>query len=182
MSHTSDKLREYIFIAILCSQGIILGVIEQTMPSPFPFAPGAKLGLANLITVISIFTLPLSDCILLLYLRLVLTSLITGGASLFLYSLMGASLSFLGMVLIKKLYPKFITIIGISIVGGILHNWGQLLIASWMAQTTSIYLYLPILTIMGILSGTVIGIFSQILLNHVKNFNFITQKLHKPER
>ena len=178
MNQSNNHLREYIYIAILCSQGIILGIIEQAVPPIFPFAPGAKLGLANLITVISLFTLPISDCVLLLYLRLVLTALISGGASLFLYSLAGSTLSFIAMLIVKKCYPKFMSIIGISIVGGAFHNLGQLLIAIWLAQAPSLILYLPVLTIMGILSGTLIGICSKFLLNHVQNFNFINSKLH----
>ncbi|WP_297817999.1 Gx transporter family protein [uncultured Lactobacillus sp.] len=174
----SSRLKEYIYIAILCSQGIILGLIEQTLPPIFAFAPGAKLGLANLITVISLFTLPVSDCILLLYLRLVLTALISGGASLFIYSLAGSTLSFIAMLILKKCYPKFISIIGISIVGAACHNLGQLLVAIWLAQAPSLILYLPVLTIIGIASGSLIGICSQILLNHVQNFNFINTKLH----
>lgn len=178
MSRNSNHLKEYIFIGILCSQGIILGAIEQSLPSPFAFAPGAKLGLANLITVISLFTLPISDCILLLYLRLILTALITGGASLFLYSLAGGTLSFLVMLLLKTAYPKFLTVIGISIAGGVAHNLGQLLVASLLAQASSLMLYLPILTIMGILSGSVIGVCSHILLNHVQNIYLFNSKFH----
>lgn len=178
MNESSNRLKEYIYIAILCSQGIILGIIEQTFPPIFPFAPGAKLGLANLITVISIFTLPVSDCVLLLYLRLVLTALISGGAGLFLYSFAGSTLSFIAMLIFKKYYPKFISIIGISIVGGACHNFGQLLVAMWLSQAPSLILYLPVLTIMGILSGALIGICSKFLLNHVQNFNFINTKLH----
>ena len=53
-----NRLRKIIFIALLVAQGVIIGLIENMIPYPFAFAPGAKLGLANLITIIAIFTMP----------------------------------------------------------------------------------------------------------------------------
>ncbi len=51
------KTRNYLFISLLVAQGVVLGLLENMIPYPFAFAPGAKLGLANLITVISLFTM-----------------------------------------------------------------------------------------------------------------------------
>ncbi len=51
---TNDQTRKYIYIALLCAQGIIIGLVERAIPFPFAVAPGAKLGLANLITIISL--------------------------------------------------------------------------------------------------------------------------------
>ncbi|HPR82144.1 MAG TPA: Gx transporter family protein, partial [Enterococcus sp.] len=48
-----SRLRRIIFIALLVAQGVIIGLIENMIPYPFAFAPGAKLGLANLITIIA---------------------------------------------------------------------------------------------------------------------------------
>ncbi len=53
MSH----LRKIIFISLLIAQGVVLGLIENMIPYPFAFAPGAKIGLANLITIIALFTM-----------------------------------------------------------------------------------------------------------------------------
>ncbi len=76
-------------------------------------------------------------------------------------------LSYFGMLLVKKIGPKYVSIIGISATGGFMHNVGQLLTASFIAQTWSVLLYLPILSFLGILSGIAIGIAANYLLRRV---------------
>ena len=163
MSH----LRKIIFISLLIAQGVVLGLIENMIPYPFAFAPGAKIGLANLITIIALFTMSKKDSFLLVCLRLILTTLLGGTLSTFLYSMSGAMLSYFGMLLVKKIGPKYVSIIGISATGGFMHNVGQLLTASFIAQTWSVLLYLPILSFLGILSGIAIGIAANYLLRRV---------------
>lgn len=162
------KTQKLIYIALLVAQGVILGLIENVFPSPFAFAPGAKLGLANLITIIAIFTMPKKDSFTLIWMRLILTTLLGGTVSTFLYSMSGSLLSYFGMLLIKSLGPKRVSIIGISAAGGFLHNVGQLIVASWIAQSWTVMLYLPVMSILGILAGTMIGIAGNYILVHVK--------------
>ncbi|MGX7418887.1 Gx transporter family protein [Carnobacterium gallinarum] len=167
------KNQKLVYIALLAAQGVVIGLIERGIPFPFAFAPGAKLGLANLITILAIFTLPVKDSFSVVWMRLLLTTLLGGTLSTFLYSCAGALLSYIGMLIVKQLGPKRVSIIGISATGGILHNIGQLAVASWIAQTWTVMLYLPVLSFMGILSGIAIGIAANYLLEHVqtlKNF------------
>ena len=84
------------------------------------------------------------------------------------YSATGAFLSYFGMLTLKQLGPKRISTIGISAFGGFLHNVGQLLIASWIAKSWTVMLYLPILSWIGILAGIAIGIAANYLMLHVK--------------
>lgn len=62
----------------------------------------------------------------------------------------GALLSYFGMLLVKQLGPKRVSIIGISAAGGFMHNVGQLLMASFIAQSWTVMLYLPVLSVLGI--------------------------------
>ncbi len=156
-----------IFISLLIAQGVVIGLIENMIPYPFAFAPGAKLGLANLITIIALFTMSKKDSFLLVWLRLILTTLLGGTLSTFLYSMSGAMLSYFGMLLVKKIGPKYVSIIGISATGGFMHNVGQLLTAAFIAQSWNVLLYLPILSFLGILSGIAIGIAANYLLKRV---------------
>ncbi|MGM0156092.1 heptaprenyl diphosphate synthase component I [Enterococcus sp. AZ191] len=121
-----------------------------------------------MITIVAIFTMNKRDSFLLLWLRLFLTTLLGGTISTFLYSMSGALLSYLGMLLVKKLGPKRVSIIGISATGGFMHNVGQLVTASFIAQSWTVMLYLPILSFLGILSGIAIGIAANYLLRHVR--------------
>ncbi|HCE12667.1 MULTISPECIES: Gx transporter family protein [unclassified Enterococcus] len=163
-----SRLQRIIFISLLVAQGVVIGLVENMIPYPFAFAPGAKLGLANLITIIALFTMPKKDSFLLIWLRLILTTLLGGTVSTFLYSMSGSLLSYFGMLLVKQLGPKRVSIIGISAAGGFLHNVGQLVTASWIAQSWSVMLYLPVLSFFGILSGIAIGIAANYLLQRVE--------------
>lgn len=164
----NNRLQKLIYISLLVAQGVVIGLLENMIPYPFAFAPGAKLGLPNLITIIAVFTMRKRESFLLVWMRLMLTTLLGGTLSTFLYSMSGAMLSYAGMLLMKKMGPKRVSIIGISAAGGFLHNVGQLITASVIAQTWTVMLYLPILSFLGILSGIAIGIAANYLMRHVR--------------
>lgn len=156
------------YITMLAAQAIVISVMERWIPSPFSFAPGAKLGLGNLITIIAIFTLPTKDNVKVIGLRLLVSTLLSGTFSTFLYSFSGTVLSYLAMVSAKQLGPKRVSIIGISILGGICHNVGQLLVFSLLAKSWAVLNYLPILAFSGILSGFLVGLAGHFLLKKIR--------------
>lgn len=88
-----------VYIAMLAAQGVVISLLERGIPAPFAFAPGAKLGLANLITIIAIFTLPFRYSLQVVTLRLFVTTLLGGTLSTFIYSFAGAYLSYGGIIL-----------------------------------------------------------------------------------
>lgn len=163
----NSSLKKMLFISLLTAQGIILSLLEQAIPFPFAFAPGAKLGLANIITVISLYTLSLKEILLVVFMRTLLTALLGGTLSTLLYSSAGALFSLVGMLLVKQLGPDRVSLIGVSATGGILHNLGQLVIASFIAKSWTVLLYLPAMSIMGILAGIAIGITANYALERV---------------
>lgn len=168
-----------LFISLLTAQGIILGLLEQAIPFPFAFAPGAKLGLANVITVISLYTLSIKEVVLIVIMRTLLTALLGGTMSTLLYSSAGAAFSFLGMLLIKQLGPKRVSLIGVSAAGGILHNFGQLVIASLIAKSWTVLMYLPAMSFVGIFAGIAIGIVANYTLEHVKTLQVYQEEKNK---
>lgn len=169
-----------VYIALLASQAVIIGLVERAIPSPFFFAPGAKLGLSNVITVMAIYTLPIKDSVKVVFIRLLLQTLLGGTVSTLLYSGSGAILSFIGMLAVKHLPLFKPSLIGVSATGAVLHNVGQLVVASLIANTFSVMLYLPILSFIGILTGIAVGITANYLLTHVEKLNYYMdlQRLH----
>ena len=115
----NSNLRKLVFIALLTAQGIILGLLEQAIPFPFTFAPGAKLGLANIVTLISLYTLSFKEVVLVVVMKTLMTTVLGGTFSTFLYSGMGALVSFIGMYLVKQLGEERVSMIGVSATGGI---------------------------------------------------------------
>lgn len=160
------------YIALLAAQAVIIGLFESAIPFPFAVAPGAKLGLANIITCMALYTLPGKDVLKVVAIRLILATLLSGTISTFMYSAVGLILSFVGMWAVKRLGPQRVSLIGVSATGAILHNVGQLIVASWVAQTWTVLLYLPVLSFVGILAGIATGIMANYLLTHVEKLQY----------
>ena len=151
-------------IALLTALSLILFVLEGFLPLPLP-VPGAKLGLAAIVTLIALHLLPTRDAALMLTLRILLASALGGGLAPMLYSFAGGAASFAAMMLLKK--NTQLSIIGISAAGGFLHNMAQLLVAAAVMQTTALFFYAPVLGFVGILTGIGIGMSAQIILQKI---------------
>lgn len=164
------KLRRIIFGAILTSMALCLFIIESFIQLPFAF-PGAKIGFANIISVISLYLLSPIETLIIIVLRVFLGTIFTGNLSSFLFSLSGALLSFLMMFLTRMLFKDKVSAVGISMIGGISHNIGQVLMAMLILQNTNIFWYLPFLLITGIVTGIFIGLTSKYVIDHLKKIN-----------
>ena len=123
------------------------------------------MGLANIAIVYALYRLGWKEAAIISLIRVVLVSLLFGSAASFLYSLAGAVLSLLGMALLKKT-GKFTEIV-VSVAGGVLHNIGQIAMASIILETDALRYYLPFLLVSGILAGVVIGLISGILIRRI---------------
>ena len=168
------RSRKIVYIGLLVSQALVLHIFENMIPVPF-VTPGAKLGLANLVTVLALYTLSKKETLLVLFLRLTLGSIFGGSLSAFMYSAAGGILSFLAMVLIKELFKDKISIIGVSASGAVFHNVGQILVASAIVHNIGVTLYLPVLSIVGIVTGIFIGITSNYLVEHLRKIPYFEQ-------
>jgi len=167
-----SKTFRIVFIGLLVSQALALYTIESMIPVPF-IAPGAKLGLANLITVIALYTLESKkDVFLIIILRLILSTIFVGSPSTFMYGAAGAILSYFAMILAKKLGQDKLSIIGVSASGAFFHNVGQLIVASAIVQNIAIMLYLPILSVAGIGTGIFIGITANFVVKHMSKLPY----------
>ena len=163
----SMNLRKMIFIALLVSMSLVLHIFENMIPVPF-ITPGAKLGLANIITVIALYTLNDKEAFLVLFLRIILSVMFGGSISRLIYSLSGGVLSYLMMVITKRIFKEKVSIIGVSCVGAVFHNIGQLLASALVVKTISVMLYLPVMSIAGIGTGIFVGITGEFAVKHLK--------------
>ena len=148
-------------MGLLLAMGMILSYVESLFPIA-PAVPGIKIGLANILAVLLLYSYGAGACILYQGMRIFLTALLFGSFYSGIYSLAGAALSLAAMILLKK--AKLLDMEGVSMSGGVFHNIGQLLIAFLFVQNTAIFGYLPILLIAGALSGYLIGLVGEILI------------------
>jgi len=168
--NANSKTRMLVFISVLVAQGMILSFIESMLPIPF-IAPGAKLGLANIITLSAIYLLTFKQATAVVLLRVILTATTFGSLSSFLYSFSGGVLSLLVMAAILKVFKGEISLIGVSIAGSVAHNLGQLFVAAIIIHNVLILTYLPILLIVAIPTGIFVGIVAKILIKYLERVN-----------
>ena len=102
--------------------------------------------------------------------RVILVSLLFGSVISLSYGLCGAILSLSGMIVLKK-YTSFSTV-SVSVVGGVLHNVGQIAVACFLTNTAELVYYLPMLLISGTIAGIAIGVISAILVNKFSKIKF----------
>lgn len=167
-----NKTFRIVFIGLLVSQALALYTIESMIPVPF-IAPGAKLGLTNLITVIALYILNnKKDVFLIILLRLLLSTIFNGSLSTFMYGAAGAILSYYVMIFVKKFGKGRVSIVGVSCSGAVFHNIGQLVVASAIVQNIAVMLYLPILSIAGIGTGIFIGVTANFVVKHLSKLPY----------
>lgn len=151
-------------IALLTSLALIFSYVEAIIPYN-PAIPGIKLGIANVVTIIALYKFGWKDAACISALRIVLAGLLFNGVFGMLYSLAGALVSFVGMLLLKR--SKLFSIVGVSMAGGVLHNLGQLLVAAALIEDLRIFFYFPVLLFSGIVSGIAIGIAATLILRKI---------------
>lgn len=133
---------------------------------PFNFGiPGIKLGIANLVVVVALYTMNAKDALFISIIRILLSGLAFSGPFAMIYSLIGGLLSFLVMFVAEK-SNKF-SPIGVSALGGTVHNFGQILVAAVVMRTYRIIYYFPILMIVGLVTGIVNGIIADIIIKRI---------------
>ncbi len=153
---TTQKLTR---LSLLAAAAVVLGYIEGIITAFAPLPPGIKLGLANTVVLYSIYTLGVGCSIILIILKVVLTGFMSGNlAAAFLYSMGGAVLSLITMLLVKNLGRDKVSIVGVSVVGAVFHNIGQLLVAALILNTPGIMFYAFVLMIAAVITGTLTGL------------------------
>lgn len=145
-------------LGVLTALAICIHSLEAMIPIPIAI-PGVKLGLANVVALLALVLLDGRGAFTVTLLRIVLTSLLFGTffTVTFFLSLGGGLLSTLVMIFAYK-YLKGFSLIGVSILGAIFHNLGQLAVAGLIMEQPGIFYYLPVLLVSAIPTGLIIGL------------------------
>jgi len=153
------------YLGLLIALAFVFSYIEFLIPINIG-VPGARLGLANLVIIVAIYTLNERDAFVLSMIRIVLVGFTFANLASMLYSLAGGVLSFMAMAIAKK--TKKLSITGVSVLGGVFHNIGQIIVAIWVVKTVSLVYYLPVLMVSGIVAGVAIGILGGMVTKRIK--------------
>ena len=149
------KVRTLTKMALLTAAALILGYIDSLIPL-VPSIPGIKLGLSNLVLLYAVFYMRPVETLILMLLKVGLSSLLFGNAVGALYALAGGVLSTAAMLLMRRI--PHISVIPVSTVGGVLHIVGQCVIGCILISWQPVLFYAPWLFISGTATGLLLGL------------------------
>ena len=163
-----NKTKKLTLLSIFTAVALVLSYIEMLLPPIYSAVPGVKIGLANIVIIFLMYKFSIKNAALVSVVRVVLISLMFGNAVILVYSLAGAVLSLCFMAILKK--TNLFSVLGVSIVGAVTHNLGQVITAIILMETVQIGYYMVVLSISGTLAGIAVGIVSAYVLKYTKKF------------
>lgn len=164
------KTKKLAHMSLMVGYSLILYIIESYMPNPLiAVFPGAKLGIANIVTLTSLVLFGLKDTFIILSVRVIMSSIFAGPISYLLFSIAGSYLSLIFMYLALKI-NKF-SLIGVSVIGAIGHNIGQLAVAGMIIKNGMIFGYLPYMLFASVITGLFVGIASKFTVGKLSSID-----------
>lgn len=160
---TTIKPRKIATLGLLTAIALTIFMVEARIPSILPL-PGVKLGLANIVTVFTVFALSPRDGILVLAARIFLGAVFSGNFSTIFYSAAGGICAIGLTILLRNILKKNQLWVA-GCLGAIAHSVGQMTMAILLLGTPSIIIYLPVMIIISIITGLFTGLCAQFLIN-----------------
>ena len=142
-------------LGILAGLGLIAFMLESLIP--VPFLPGAKLGFANIFSLLALLLYGLPEALIVVTVRTVLGSLFAGNVSMLLYSLTAGLVSTCVSRLLLCALPR-VSFLCVSVAGAIVHNLVQLFVYCALTGTALLFVYSPYLCLIGAGAGVVVGL------------------------
>ena len=162
-----SKLKKMLLLALLSGMAAMLGVFESMLPI-LPAIPGGKLGIANSITLITLYVFGGVPAAIVSALRTVVSCMLYGGMNTFMYSFAGAMSSVAVMICVKKALGSKVSPVGVSVIGAACHNTAQVAVAWLVLRSSVLFQYLGALLLIAIVSGTVCGWISGRCIDRIK--------------
>ena len=159
------KTKKVAFLGMCVALSMILSFVESQIP-PLVAVPGVKVGLPNIVMVFMLYKIGAKETAIVSIIRVILVGFLFGTPLSMIYSLVGAALSLIGMIILKK--TNLFAPVTVSVVGGILHNVGQIATACFVMDTAEIAYYLPVLLITGTIAGVLIGLCAAMILKRLE--------------
>lgn len=161
------RTKKITFLALFASLALLLSYVEMLLPPIFTGVPGIKMGLPNIVIILILYRFGIKEAAIVSFVRLLTVFILfSGNVTMLWYSLAGAVLSLAAMGILKKL--DFLSTVGVSVAGAIMHNVGQMIVAMLLMQTSEIGYYMIVLSITGTVAGIFIGLCGALLHKRLK--------------
>ena len=165
MNNARKRAWRVALCGILLGLMLVLGFVESMIPVAAG-VPGIKLGLSNGVLIFAIYMLNIPTAFLLMALKVVLASMMYAGFGALPYSLAGGMLSLVAMALLSRI--KGMHPVTVSMLGGVMHNVGQVGMAMLILRTPRLMYYMAILMLVGLATGALTGICAHQVMKHWK--------------
>lgn len=155
---TERNIRKLVMSALFATISLTLFLIETMIPPIVPI-PGVKIGLAYLPVMLVMFvggSWKIYDAVLILFVRVVLSALISGNLVSVYFSALGGLLSVIVMSVMKLTVRQKWAVIPAGVFSATAHNIGQLT-AAMTVYSVTVWAYLPYLLISAVLTGLFSG-------------------------
>lgn len=152
-------------LGLFTAVALVLAYVEAMLPPIYHAVPGIKIGLPNIIIVFVLYRCGLKEAAIVSLVRMLAVSFMFGNLMMLTYSMAGAVFSMLVMVLLKKM--NFLSVVGVSVAGGVFHNVGQILAAMFFLGTAELGYYLIVLAVTGTISGIFVGLCGAIIVKRI---------------
>ena len=162
-----DIARKVALFGVLIALAFVFSYVEALFPFTF-LVPGMKIGLANLVVVITLYMMGAGAAFCVSAVRIVLVGFTFGNLSTMMYSMAGGLLSFAVMALCRRL--NLFRTEGVSMIGGVFHNIGQLMVAAAVVENTALFYYVPVLLVFGLMTGGGIGLLAVQLMKRIRAY------------
>lgn len=157
------KTRKLTTLSLLCAIALTIFMVEAQIPPLVPI-PGIKLGLANIVTVFTVFAIGAKEGALVLFVRIFLGVVFAGNFSTIFYSAAGGACAIGVTILLRKILTKKQLWVA-GVLGAIAHSIGQMAMAVALTSTPGLVVYLPVMIVVSILTGCFTGLCAQFLVN-----------------
>ena len=162
----NEKVKKTALLGMITSVALVLAYLEAILPPVSTAVPGIKMGLPNLAIILALYRFGFKEAATVSALRLFIVALLFGNVMTLAYSAAGAVLSLALMGILKRT-DKF-SFIGVSVVGAVMHNLGQVLVAIFLFETVQLGYYMLVLSVTGSIAGVLIGVGAGILLKRTE--------------
>lgn len=162
--HDSTASRKIAMLGLLSAFAIVISYIEALIPINIGI-PGVKPGFPNLVIIIVLFSFGIKEAGIVNFIRILTVGFMFGNIMSIAFSIAGAVLSLIVMWIVKKI--PGVSMLGVSVCGGVAHNIGQIIIAILVTSVYSLTFYIPFLIIGGIITGMLIGIVGSIVQKNI---------------
>ncbi len=167
------KTKKLTLLALLSAIALTIFLVEAQIPALVPI-PGVKLGLANIVTVFTVFVLGPREGAAVLFVRIFLGAVFAGNFSTIFYSAAGGVCAIGVTILLRKILTnKQLWVAGC--LGAVAHSIGQMAMAVLLTGTPSLAVYLPVMIAISIVTGLFTGLCAQFLVNRGKLWRIISK-------